>query len=285
MSAHPAESPAARGETTRHPFGNYRRRIRLVRTGSGTVAAGLEDDFHYFVVTVHHDATRVTAVESEAFRWPWTTCPDAGRELARLVGMALSPRCLAVGDVAEARRQCTHQFDLAGLAIAHATRREESRQYDVEVPYRAPGAGPRDVRLWRDGELRLTWTLDGDACTAPEPYASAPWRGGFLRWADADLPVEEAEAAIVLRRACDIALGRGADLEAYPRASQLAIATSGICYTFQPETAAVAFRQVGTIRDWDGRVDEMLAGGPHPREPAEREAGGRDGRSGTMADR
>jgi len=251
------------GETTRHPYGSYRRRIRVVNTDAHTVVGGLEDDFHYFIVTVHHDGARVTGIESHATRWPWTTCPDAGRLLDELLGMELSPRCLAVGEVTNPRLQCTHQFDLAGLAIAHATRDVASRQYDTEVPYGAQSGGPREVRLWRDGEEHLAWTLDGHACVAPEPYASAPWRGGFLKWADTTLSVDDAEAAAVLRRCCDIGFGRGADLESYPRASQLGIGSSGICYTFQPETSAVSFRQLGTIRDWDGHVDEMLADGPH----------------------
>lgn len=250
------------GETIRHPFGSFRRRIRLVNADARTVVAGLEDDFHYFVVTLHHDGAVVTGVETVAHRWPWTTCPEAGQRLRELVGMALSPRSLAVGDVTNPRMQCTHQFDLAGLAVAHATRHVPARQYDVVIPYGAQSGGPVPVRLARDGEERLVWTLDGHACVDPEPYASAPWRGGFLKWADDTLPPEDAEAAAVLRRACDIGLGRGADLERYPRAAQLAMGTSGVCYTFQPEVAAVSLRQIGTIRDWDGHVDEMLALGP-----------------------
>jgi hypothetical protein len=253
-----------RGETTRHPYGSYRRRIRLVRTAADTVVGGLEDDFHSFVVTVRNDGTRLTGIAADAYRWPWTTCPDAGAQLQHLVGMALSPRCLAVGDVTNPRLQCTHQFDLAGLAIAHATRDVTTRQYDAEIPYGAQSGGRREVRLLRDGVPRLTWTLDGNGCVAPEPYASAPWRGGFLKWADATLAVDDAEAAVVLRRACDIGMGRGADVERYRRASELAIGGSGICYTFQEGTAAVAFRQLGTIVDWDGRVDDMLARGPFP---------------------
>ena len=259
--------PIGGGETTRHPFGSYRRRIRLVNTGARTVVGGLEDDFHYFIVAVHHDGTVVTRTETRAIRWPWTTCPDAGGQLEALVGMELSPRCLAVGDVTNPRLQCTHQFDLAGLAIAHATRDLAARQYDTEVPYGAQSGGPREVRLWRDGEEHLVWTLDGHACVDPEPYASAPWRGGFLKWADTTLAVDDAEAAAVLRRSCDIGFGRGADLESYPRANQLAMGSSGVCYTFQPDTAAVSFRQLGTIRDWDGHTAEMLAEGPHLAEP------------------
>lgn len=261
--SNPDPAPTARGETTRHPFGSYHRRIRLVRTDATTVVGGLEDDFHYFLVTVEHDATQVTAISARAIRWPWTTCPEAGAQLDALVGMELSPRCLAVGAVTNPRLQCTHQFDLAGLAIAHAARATVARQYDTEVPYGAQSGGPRQVRLWRDGVETLVWTLDGHACVDPEPYASAPWRGGFLKWADTTLTVDDAEAAAVLRRSCDIGLGRGADLEAYPRASQLAMGSSGVCFTFQPDVATRSFRQIGTILDWDGHTDEMLAEGPH----------------------
>jgi hypothetical protein len=258
------ETHIPKGETTMHPYGWYRRRIRLVNTEPGVVRGGLEDDFHYFRVAVHHDDAVVTGIEVEAVRWPWTTCPDAASQLQLLVGMPLSPACLAVGDRTNPRLQCTHQFDLAGLAIAHATRHAHVRQYDIEVPFGAQRAGAHEVHLWRDGTPFLTWTLEQSRCTAPEPYASAPWRGGFLRWADAHLDPDTAEAAIVLRRACDISFGRGANLEGVRVASELGIAGSGVCYTFQEETARVAFRQIGTIRDFDGRVDDLLAEGPHP---------------------
>ena len=57
--------------------------------------------------------------------------------------------------------------------------------------------------------------------------------------------------------------GNPANLEGVRVASELGIAGSGVCYTFQEETARVAFRQLGTIRDFDGRVDDLLAEGPH----------------------
>ena len=37
------------------PATPYRRRIRLVRVDATTVWGGLEDDFHHFEVTLHHD--------------------------------------------------------------------------------------------------------------------------------------------------------------------------------------------------------------------------------------
>ena len=37
-----------------------------------------------------------------------------------------------------------------------------------------------------------------------------------MRWADATLPEDDAECAIALRRACDIGMGRGMDLDGVP---------------------------------------------------------------------
>ena len=100
------------------PSGAYRRRVRLVTLDPSTVWGGLEDDFHHFEVTLHHDGTHVTALEMQAVRWPWATCPDAGQGLQALVGMELSDRSTAVAAVTDPRMNCTHQFDLAGLCVA-----------------------------------------------------------------------------------------------------------------------------------------------------------------------
>ena len=150
--------------------------------------------------------------------------PGRGPGLQALVGMDLSDRCTAVAAVTDPRLNCTHQFDLAGLCVSHAARGTESRQYDIELP--PPHDWTVTPRLWRDGELVLEWKLAvGKTRTrslvSPEPFTEAPWRGGFMKWADATFPPEEAEAAIVLRRSCDIGMGRGMDLEAIPVALDL----------------------------------------------------------------
>jgi hypothetical protein len=250
---------------THFPEGSYRRRIRLVVRAPDLVEGGLEDDFHHFGVALRHDGTRVTSVEAGAQRWPWTTCPDAARPLRAIEGMELSPRCLAVGEHADPRQNCTHMFDLAGLAVAHAARGGDpgtTRQYDVEIPARAQAGGPVDVRLWRDGDLVHTWTLDGRGCVAPAPYSEAPWRGGFLRWADEAFAPDESEPVIVLRRACDIGMGRGMDLDAVDAAAELEPIMAGICFTMQPEQIRVALRNKGTIHDFDADPDRLLADGP-----------------------
>ena len=250
---------------THHPSGSYRRRLRMVITAPDTVEGGLEDDFHHFMVTLRHDGERVTSAEARAVRWPWTTCPDAAAPLRAIEGMLLSPRCLSVGDHADPRLNCTHMFDLAGLAVAHAARGGDvgtTRQYDVEIPYGPQASGQRVVRLARDGEPWLEWTLAQRGIASPPPYSEQSWRGGFLRWADRTLDVEDAEAAIVLRRACDIGMGRGMDLDAVDRADELEPLMAGVCYTMQPGPIRVSLRNKGTIRDFDAEPDALLADGP-----------------------
>lgn len=267
MTTSPAPQQSGDAPTVRmgDPEGAYRRRIRLVTLDPSTVWGGLEDDFHHFEVTLRHDGTHVTALEMHAVRWPWATCPDAGQGLQALVGMELSDRSTAVAAVTDPRWNCTHQFDLAGLCVAQATRGTPSRQYDVELP--PPVDGKVTTRLWRDGELTLEWQLDVGATrtrelVSPAPFTEAPWRGGFMKWADANLPPEEAEAAIVLRRSCDIGMGRGMDLEAIAVAEELGGIMSGICYSMQPAVMPVAFRNKGSIRDFGRHPDALLRDAP-----------------------
>ena len=250
---------------THFAYGAYRRRIKMIVTAPDVVDAALEDDFHYFTVRLRHDGEHVTAVEGGARRWPWSTCAGGAEPLHVLEGMPLSPRCLAVGEHGDPRLNCTHMFDLAGLAVAHAARAGAvgtTRQYDAEVPFGAQSGGRIEVRVWRDGEVLHTWTLEGRDCVAPPPFSEVKWRGGFLRWADETFQPEESEPIIVLRRACDIGMGRGMDLDGYDTAQQLAPIMEGICFTMQPAQMRVALRNKESARDFDGDPDELLADWP-----------------------
>ncbi|MCZ7525528.1 MAG: DUF2889 domain-containing protein [Acidimicrobiia bacterium] len=241
----------------------YRRRIRLTTTEPGLVVGGLEDDMHHFRVRLRHDGRRVVAITAEAPRSPWTTCPDAGIRLRDLEGVPLFERATGAAAHADPRAHCTHLFDLAGLAVAHAAAGRTRRQYDAEVP--VPVDSRARVRLWRDGAPVLSWTLEGGRVVDPPLYARAPWEGGFLRWADTTLDPDGAEAAGVLRRACRIGLGRGMDLDRIATADELGALMTGICYTMQPERIGHARRNRGTIRDFGDRPDDLLG---RPGDPA-----------------
>jgi hypothetical protein len=97
------------------------------------------------------------------------------------------------------------------------------------------------------------------AIVAPSPYADAP--PGFARWADATLTPDDAEAAVVLRRAGNIGMSRGLDLDQYATLADMP-GLSPVCWSMQPDRAPVAFRNRGLIRDYDDRPDAMLAEGP-----------------------
>jgi hypothetical protein len=174
--------------------------------------------------------------------------------------MALSVRSTAVGDVVSARDNCTHMFDLAGLAVAHAARGGDRRQYDVLVP--DPVDDRRRVTLERDHDPLLAWSVDHRTILDPPPYAGRALRGGFLAWAEASLDPETAEAAIVLRRACDIAHGRMQDLDIYDDARPLLGFMAGTCFTFQPERGEQAVRMKGTIRDFTDHPERLLRASP-----------------------
>jgi hypothetical protein len=214
-------------------------------------------------VQVVHDGTHVNAITSESVRAPWTTCPAAGAQLEALVGTALSDRCVEVAGRTRSDQHCTHQLDVATLAIAHAARvtagGEHRRQYDITVPFGLLDGQRHTVALARDGVDLLAWDVEGGRIIGPAPYSEAT--GGFARWADATLDADTAEAAVVLKRACSIGMSRGLDLDGYPTLADMP-GLSPLCWSMQPERAPVAFRNRGLIRDYDDRPDAMLAEGP-----------------------
>jgi hypothetical protein len=227
------------------------------------VVGGLEDDQHYFTVRVEHDGRLVRAITSESVRAPWTTCPAAGAQLQALVGTPLSDRCVEIAGRTRSDQHCTHQLDIATLAVAHAARvtagRDARRQYDMVVPFGLLDGQRHTVTLARDGQDLLAWDVEGGRIVGPPPYSDAT--GGFARWADATFDADSAEAAVVLKRACSIGMSRGLDLDGYPTLADMP-GLSPLCWSMQPERAPVAFRNRGLIRDYDSRPDAMLAEGP-----------------------
>jgi len=231
----------------------FRRRIELAGhqdVQGGQVRAVLEDDFHHFRVALEHRGGGVTAVRGETPRHPFTACPGAAPELNRLAGMRLDGIANSVTLHTDATRQCTHMFDLAGLAIALAARGDRYRRYDIEVPRHVDGCS--HARLWRDGAPVLDWEVDGSTILGPAPYAGVDMRKGMARWALGTLPAEEAEAALVLRRCALISLGRLKDIDQEPHAH-----LTGRCYAQQPERALQAIRIVGSTWDFSARPQAL----------------------------
>lgn len=239
----------------RDDFGSgvYRRKIDL-RAEAGIVEGNLEDDFHRMRLRIHHDGRRVTAALAESIRVPWTTCPGAAEALGRLEGLPLTRSHRAVAAHADPRLQCTHLFDLACTAVALACEGAPSRRYAIAVPDRSDGAGP--ARLDRDGEAALAWTIEGTEIREPAPFAGRPIvGGGFSAWCEEELAPDLAEAALLLRRAVLVAMGRAFQMDALARASEI---PGGTCHTFREGVMERGLRIVGTTRDFSSSPDALL---------------------------
>src|SRR4029077_19794851 len=138
-------------------------------------------------------------VEAEGIRYPWTTCPAAAARLRSLVGAPLGPRAGDIGHHARARDNCTHMFDLAGLAMAHAAAGRNRREYRATVP--DPTDGRTVATLERDGEVVLRWELRKWRIVDPPPFIGRSIAGSFIEWANERFDTDGAEAVLVLRRA------------------------------------------------------------------------------------
>jgi hypothetical protein len=233
----------------------FRRRIGIHSTGDaaqGEVRGCLEDDFHHFRVRVVHRDGKVHQADGWAVRHPYSTCPLAANQLARLVNAPLNSLAHAVMRVTDPSEQCTHLMELAGLAIAAAARLTIRRWYDIEVPRRV--AGRTLATLDRDGVRMLAWELADTTITAPEPFQGVSLRKGMAAWAFEHLPEEEAEAALVLRRCALISLGRAMNLDAQVHAEP-----TGRCFVQQPARAEQGLRIAGSTIDFSDSAKVLCA--------------------------
>ena len=115
----------------------FHRRHELLAVDGHTVVAGIEDDMHRFELTLRHDGTSSPRSRAAPCGGPGHL-RGCGRALRSLVGLPLSTSSTAVGSWTDATSNCTHQFDLAGLAVAHAARHAAggaaTRSYLAVVP-------------------------------------------------------------------------------------------------------------------------------------------------------
>jgi hypothetical protein len=220
----------------------------------GCVDAALEDDYHEFAVALRHDGTVVTSITGLARRFPWSTCPGAMEKLAPLRGcrlVALSARLDAKMPVSS---QCTHLYDLARVAMAHALR-GGLRQYDIAIPDMVDGT--TSAQIFRDGQLALDWTITSNTIVAPAPFAGhsllgrADWPHGALTDADT------AEAAMLLRRMTMVALRR-AVYASRPSYEDAVKSLGNACHSLQPGLQGIV-TGVGETYDFSNRPDALLA--------------------------
>jgi hypothetical protein len=211
----------------------FRRRIRIT-PARDSVSAALEDDFHCMAVTLRHDGTTITGVAAVTERVPWSTCPGARAVLeASFTGQPLgaAPR--------DKRANCTHLYDLAVLASAHAG---DGVPFDYEVLVGDAVEGVQAAEIRHAGAALLRWEI-AEGMVLRAPAAIAGRRLTELRDWIATLPAPQAEAARMLQWMCLVAHGRPMPLEQQNDATLM----PANCFTFQPEMAKMARRALQRI--------------------------------------
>ena len=247
--------------------GRLRRLIDLRCEDENTAVAWLEDDFHHFGVTLIHDGHTVRDVRGAALRYPWSSCPGATAPLSALIGQPLIHRASDVGKRLEMRLQCTHLFDLVGLALAQAALRREHRRYEIivedpqimawdEVRDRPSSLGPSTATLSRDGAEVMHWELQGQTITAPAAYAGQSLQRGFREWTEA-MPEQEAEYATVLRRAVMVSFGRLMQMGRFPTAA--CVGMPAACHSYQPGQRERALNTSHLQKDYARSGEGMLS--------------------------
>ncbi len=236
--------------------GICRRRI-LLRSIGQRVIAELEDDNHAFRVTMDHDGRVITGIEAEFLRAPKSTCDGAANPLMVLVGAPLSDSPLAMCKETDPRANCTHVFDLLGLAVTHAKRGEKQRQYDAAVWDERDGE--MRFELQRNGELVFAGVLKAGEFLSPDPFTGRNLRKGFTSWAREALDNELLEAAIVLQRTHYISITRRVrmDMLAGTRVADEPM-PKGVCHSYNP---GVIEESINTpdLRDYSESPEKMFA--------------------------
>lgn len=217
----------------------FRRRIDLHRNDASTVTATIEDHIHHFEVQLQHGDGRVAAIDCRAIRAPWSTCPDAVGELVHLVGAPVGTLWRAE----QPDRFCTHQLDLASLAVRFAGLDVAHRTLELTVAdWAAPTCRP-EARA--DDGRTLRWEVTGSTIVAPAPYAGRVLGAGFTSWAHATLAPDELELAMTLRRAAWMRQSRGLDLDSFERLAESGVKPS-TCYATQPARIDIGRRNRGS---------------------------------------
>ena len=232
--------------------GLCRRRIRLINETDTQTIGELEDDFHHFRVELTHDSDNVLSLSGIVLRAPWSTCSEADQPLQKIVGKPLSSDSTAIGNYATPTSNCTHLFDLTGLAISHSMQDEVDCQYDLMVT--DPLDEKQELRLWKNGELLLDWLIQEGIIISPKDWEGVSLVGKFIAWAKDNLDPLTAEAAIALRRMTHISTGHGINLDKLEIGTEHTDGPIGRCYTYSTEVLIRAKRMRGTVRDF--RKDE-----------------------------
>lgn len=228
------------------------RRIDMVPF-AGHIIAGLEDDAHRFFLRVSHDGALITDVTARADRFPWSTCPGA----APFLSEQLTGRTLEDVAALDPTIHCTHLYDLAVIAAAHAGAPAPVR-FDMQVADRVDAR--TTATLFQDGQVRLQWRLNDTEIEGP-----GEWAGRNLKklsvWKQ-ELPPETALWAAMLRRAAFVSGVRRQPEFTPGQTADRGPLRIGACFTYQLPRARDATRSTNWRRDFSQSPDAPLRGFP-----------------------
>ena len=218
----------------------------LISPEPGRVVVELEDDYHRMQVVLEHDGETIIEVSGRIHRAPWSTCPGATEAIrGAFRNMPLTGAARAGGK----RQNCTHLFDMAQIAAAHAT---ESSPRRLAVRVADPQNGMRNLALYDNNALAMQWSEQDGTLSSPADIAGLSLFG-LGEWI-AGLSAEEALKARVLRWAAIVAHGRQIPLENQSDATKI----PPNCFTFQPGRKEKAVR-IGKITEFTGNPIGPLA--------------------------
>lgn len=235
--------------------GVFRRRLRI-RVGARRIDVELEDSNHAFRLGMRHDGERVTAVEPDFVRHPFTTCPESARHYARLVGLPLG-QAADVRRMLETRSGCTHLTDMAALALAHAAQADFERLYDIAVDDERDGRSR--ARIACDGTPVFDWIVAQHTIVEPAACAGRPMMKGFHAWAREAFAGPRLEAAVALQRGYFVAQARR--YRTTPERDFPATGDGmpeGVCYSYSTAAVARALRIPGSRRDFTEDASGLL---------------------------
>lgn len=240
-------------------YGNgvFRRRISLFKPDIFQVCAELEDCNHGFRIKLQHNKQSITAITAQAIRHPFNTCPAAIDALQAFVGCSLNTHIKNLRKIVKPEKNCTHLYDLATLAMAHANRDENQRLYDVTVPDEVDGL--LTVTVLRDGNEIHRWQIKNKIIITPQHLANRPIMKGFYQWATVAFADDTLEAAEVLQRGYFVSHTRRLDLKhSVGRPATGDNMPHNSCYSYSTNIVENAFQVDDAVRDFTNTPELLL---------------------------
>jgi hypothetical protein len=218
-----------------------------LQPGLGWIGGALEDDMHRFHIRIDHAEGRVTAVAAKAVRHPWSACRGATDFIAR----ELTGERLADVGQRDPAQHCTHLYDLAILAAAHAADTAPIC-FDMRVADRIEGR--TTATLAENGVERLRWRLDGTMIVGAgkDLRQLSTWKR--------ELSPREAQWATLLRRAVFVSGARQYRAPSLEQTAALNRGRMGVCFNYQLPQAEGSTRTPNWHRDFSESGREPLEG-------------------------